>query len=70
MIWLPAAAQRLKMFCEFCNILLRKAPAAIWLSLIHIYNKIGELSQKLYDELYGIQTGEIEDKRGWTVPVE
>ena len=31
--------------------------------------EIGELSQKLYDELYGIQTGEIEDKRGWTVPV-
>ncbi len=31
--------------------------------------QIGELSQKLYDELYGIQTGEIEDKRGWTVPV-
>lgn len=32
--------------------------------------EIGELSQKLYDELYGIQTGAIEDKRGWTVPVE
>ena len=31
--------------------------------------QIGDLSQKLYDELYGIQTGEIEDKRGWTVPV-
>ena len=31
--------------------------------------EIGELSQKLYDELYGIQTGESEDKRGWTVPV-
>ena len=27
--------------------------------------KIGELSQKLYDELYGIQTGVVEDKRGW-----
>ncbi len=33
-------------------------------------NEIGELSQKLYDELYGIQTGEIADTRGWTVPVE
>ncbi len=31
--------------------------------------EIGELSQKLYDELYGIQTGVIEDKRGWTVEV-
>lgn len=31
--------------------------------------EIGELSQKLYDELYGIQTGAIEDKYGWTVPV-
>lgn len=31
--------------------------------------EIGELSQKLYDELYGIQTGVVEDKRGWTVPV-
>lgn len=39
-------------------------------SLVINDNKIGELSQKLYDELYGIQTGEIEDKRGWTVPVE
>ena len=32
--------------------------------------EIGPLSQKLYDELYGIQTGEREDKKGWTVPVE
>ena len=39
-------------------------------SLVINDNKIGELSQKLYDALYGIQTGEIEDKRGWTVPVE
>ena len=39
-------------------------------SLVINDNKIGELSQKLYDELYGIQTGEIVDKRGWTVPVE
>ena len=31
--------------------------------------EIGDLSQKLYDELYGIQTGAIEDKYGWTVPV-
>lgn len=31
--------------------------------------KIGELSQRLYDELYGIQTGEKEDTRGWVVPV-
>ena len=33
-------------------------------------NEIGELSQKLYDELYGIQTGEKADTRGWIVPVE
>lgn len=32
--------------------------------------EIGELSQRLYDELYGIQTGEKEDTRGWIVPVE
>lgn len=31
--------------------------------------EIGDLSQKLYDELYGIQTGAIEDKYGWTVSV-
>lgn len=31
--------------------------------------KIGELSQKLYDELYGIQTGAVEDRYGWTVGV-
>ena len=33
-------------------------------------NEIGELSQKLYDELYGIQTGEKADTSGWIVPVE
>lgn len=32
--------------------------------------EIGELSQRLYDELYGIQIGEKEDTRGWIVPVE
>ncbi|QHI73146.1 branched-chain amino acid aminotransferase [Aminipila terrae] len=31
--------------------------------------EIGELSQKLYDELYGLQIGEVEDKLGWTVEV-
>ena len=31
--------------------------------------KIGELSQKLYDELYGIQTGTVEDDMGWTYPL-
>jgi len=29
-------------------------------------NKIGEVSQKLYDELTGIQWGKCEDKFGWT----
>lgn len=32
-------------------------------------NQIGHLSQKLYDELSGIQLGNIEDKFGWTVEV-
>ena len=32
-------------------------------------NKIGELSQHLYDTVTGIQWGEIEDKFGWTVEV-
>jgi len=31
--------------------------------------EIGELSQKLYDELYGLQIGEVEDQLGWTVEV-
>ena len=31
--------------------------------------KIGDISQKLYDTLTGIQWGKIEDKFGWTVPV-
>ncbi|MBN7772020.1 branched-chain amino acid aminotransferase [Clostridium aminobutyricum] len=31
--------------------------------------EIGELSQKLYDELYGLQIGEVEDTLGWTVQV-
>lgn len=33
-------------------------------------NKIGELSQKLYDNLTGIQFGKIEDKLCWTVEVK
>ena len=31
---------------------------------------IGELTQRLFDELVGIQSGEIEDPYGWVVPVE
>ena len=30
---------------------------------------IGEISQKLYDSITGIQSGKIEDKMGWTVRV-
>ena len=32
-------------------------------------NEIGEVAQKLYDTLTGIQWGKIEDKFGWTVKV-
>ena len=32
-------------------------------------NKIGKISQRLYDELTGIQWGRIEDKFGWTVKI-
>ena len=31
--------------------------------------KIGETAQKLYDTLYGIQSGKVEDTFGWTVKV-
>ena len=31
---------------------------------------IGEISQKLYDTITGIQLGEIEDKNNWTVEVK
>lgn len=31
--------------------------------------EIGKISQKLYDELHGLQIGEVEDKLGWTVEV-
>ena len=34
------------------------------------HNRIGELSQKLYDELTGIQWGKLPDTKGWIVPVE
>lgn len=33
-------------------------------------NKIGPVAQEMYDTIYGIQTGKIEDFMGWTVPVE
>ena len=32
--------------------------------------KIGELTQKLYDTLTGIQWGKLPDTKGWIVPVE
>lgn len=32
--------------------------------------KIGPVAQFLYDTIYGIQTGAVEDTYGWTVPVE
>ena len=31
--------------------------------------KIGETAQKLYDTLYGIQSGKVEDTLNWTVKV-
>ena len=33
-------------------------------------NKIGALTQRLYDELTGIQWGKKEDKRGWCYKVK
>ena len=32
--------------------------------------KIGELSQKFYDTVTGIQLGKIKDELGWTVEVK
>ncbi len=31
--------------------------------------KVGPIAQKLYDTLYGIQTGKVEDDMGWTVKI-
>jgi branched-chain amino acid aminotransferase len=40
-------------------------------SVMHINDgKIGPVSQKLYDEITGIQTGAIEDKFGWVYKVK
>lgn len=33
-------------------------------------NKIGPVAQQMYDYIYGIQTGKLDDFMGWTVPVE
>ncbi len=38
-------------------------------TLIVNNGEIGQLSEKLYDELTGIQTGEVEDPFGWVVEV-
>lgn len=39
--------------------------------VMHFNNgKIGEISQRLYDNLTGIQWGKVEDKFGWTVEVK
>ncbi|MDF2567872.1 MAG: branched-chain amino acid aminotransferase [Oscillospiraceae bacterium] len=32
-------------------------------------NKIGRISEKLYDEMTGIQWGRVEDKFGWTIKI-
>ena len=32
--------------------------------------KIGELTQRLYDSIVGIQYGTAPDTRGWMVPVD
>ena len=34
------------------------------------HNQIGALSQKLYDELTGIQWGTKPDPFGWTCPID
>ena len=31
--------------------------------------KVGAYAQKLYDNLYGMQTGKVEDYMGWTYPL-
>ena len=43
-----------------------------WKDRIIVINdrKIGTLSQKIYDELSGIQLGKVKDRFGWTVEVE
>lgn len=33
-------------------------------------NKIGPISQMIYDTLTGIQWGKIPDKFGWIVPID
>ena len=33
-------------------------------------NEIGPVAQEMYDTIYGIQTGKLDDFMGWTVPVE
>ena len=30
---------------------------------------VGPIAQKLYDNLYGMQTGVVEDTMGWTYPL-
>ena len=31
--------------------------------------KVGPIAQRLYDKLYGMQTGVVEDDMGWTYPL-
>ena len=31
--------------------------------------KVGPIAQRLYDTLYGIQTGKVPDDMGWTVQI-
>ena len=32
-------------------------------------SKVGTIAQRLYDKLYGMQTGVVEDDMGWTYPL-
>ena len=62
----------LEMFATGTAAVISPVGELIWKDGGNIINdrKIGELSQKLYTELYGIQTGEVEDYMGWTVEVK
>ena len=33
-------------------------------------NKIGEITQRIFDTITGIQTGKLEDEDGWVITVD
>jgi branched-chain amino acid aminotransferase len=66
------AGEAREVFCTGTAAVISPIGELNWMDKVMRFNdgKIGEVSQRLYDEITGIQTGSIEDKFGWVYTVK